>query len=146
SLIFATNVPTDTSSIYDSEYFFGGNVHGGYVDYDAEKEAMKSTMHACLAKLSAAHAKGRLLDIGAATGSFVAMANADGWDAEGLEISPAAVEAGKKKGLRMTQGVLTHDSYAEASFDAVTFFDVLEHVPDPNVFLADVRRILKSDG
>ena len=33
-----------------------------------------------------------------------------------------------------------------ASFDIVTLYDVVEHVPDPCVLLQEVRRILKPDG
>ncbi len=98
-------------------------------------------------RLARARAPGRLLDVGCATGEFLALAREQGWQAQGVELSPAAARAARDRhGLEVFTGDLAGAAFADASFDAVTMWDVLEHVADPRAELAEVRRILKYDG
>lgn len=90
---------------------------------------------------------GRLLDIGCATGNFLeAFARQPGWSVEGLEISPFASDIAHQKGLSVFTGRLREAGYSSASFDAVTLWDVLEHLHDPCGDLAEISRILKPGG
>ena len=91
-------------------------------------------------------APGRVLDIGCSLGYFVEAANARGWQASGVEISPYASEEARKLGLDVRTGTLEEASYADGSFDCVTMWDVLEHVPDPTQHMLEVRRILADGG
>jgi len=89
---------------------------------------------------------GRLLDIGCSLGYFVEAANARGWQAGGVEISAHASEEARKIGLDVKTGVLEDARYADSSFDCVTMWDVLEHVPDPTKHMIEVNRILPPGG
>jgi len=91
---------------------------------------------------------GRLLDIGCSTGLFLnTMQSKHGWESYGVEINeyPASI-AREKYQLNIFQGSLEQASYPPAFFDAVTLWDVLEHLPDPASTLQEVRRIIKPDG
>jgi SAM-dependent methyltransferase len=67
--------------------------------------------------------RGRLLDVGAGRGRFVASARAAGWDASGIEPSPrASAPHVEPVGLEAAQ-------FAE--LDAITLWHVLEHLEDP---------------
>jgi SAM-dependent methyltransferase len=89
----------------------------------------------------------RLLDVGAAAGYFVEQARAAGWDAEGLEPSRwASAYAREQLRVPVAEGTLESAAIAPASFDVVTFWEVIEHVPSPRDFLADVARVLKPGG
>jgi len=89
---------------------------------------------------------GRLLDIGCSLGYFVEAAEARGWKASGIEISPHAAEEARKMGLDVRTGVLDDADYADESFECVTMWDVLEHVPDPTAHMLEVRRVLADGG
>jgi 2-polyprenyl-3-methyl-5-hydroxy-6-metoxy-1,4-benzoquinol methylase len=89
---------------------------------------------------------GRLLDIGCSLGYFVEAANARGWAASGVEISPYAAEEARDRGLDVRTGTIEDAAFPDASFDCVTMWDVLEHVPDPTVHMLEVRRILTDGG
>ncbi|MGB9618846.1 MAG: class I SAM-dependent methyltransferase, partial [Armatimonadota bacterium] len=91
-------------------------------------------------------APGRLLDIGCSLGYFVEAANARGWKACGIDISEHAVQEAGKLGLDVRAGTLEQVRFPDASFDCVTMWDVLEHVPDPTAHMLEVRRVLAPDG
>ena len=89
---------------------------------------------------------GRLLDVGAYTGVFVEIAARHGWDAWGLEPSHWAVSQARRQGLNLIEGTLDSADLAEASFDVITFWDVIEHVTHPFAEIQRARRLLKPGG
>ena len=99
-----------------------------------------------LEKMIPSHNGHRLLDVGTHVGVFVEVAQKRGWDAWGLELSRWAVEIGRKNGLNMIQGTLHDAELDSASFDAVTMWDVIEHMADPIAEIREVARILKPGG
>jgi 2-polyprenyl-3-methyl-5-hydroxy-6-metoxy-1,4-benzoquinol methylase len=88
----------------------------------------------------------RLLDLGAGNGAFVRRAAVIGWQAEGMDPDPAAVDAAKRAGLAVRQGSLPQTRLDADSYDAVTLNHVIEHVHDPLASLAEILRILKPGG
>ncbi|HPD13598.1 MAG TPA: class I SAM-dependent methyltransferase [Planctomycetota bacterium] len=93
-----------------------------------------------------APARGRLLDVGCSKGYFIEAARASGWQATGVEVNRRAVEEARARGLDVRPGDLSGQGFGDASFDAVTLFDVLEHVGDPRALLAECRRLLRPGG
>ncbi len=93
---------------------------------------------------------GNLLDVGAGLGFFVQHAlRYPGWKAVGYEISVPAVEyAASKLGLadRMRAGAVEESGFSAGYFDLITLWDVIEHIPNPDVLLGYLRRILKPQG
>jgi SAM-dependent methyltransferase len=74
---------------------------------------------------------GRLLDAGCGYGAFVAAMRERGWDAEGVDPSPTVVAAARRKGRTVHLGTLERMQAPDGTYDAITMFYVLEHVPDP---------------
>ena len=89
---------------------------------------------------------GKLVDVGAYTGVFVEIAAQHGWDAYGVEPSQWAVEQARERGLHMIEGTLASPELADATFDVVTMWDVIEHVADPLGELRQADRLLKPGG
>lgn len=91
--------------------------------------------------------RGRLLDVGCATGQFLAeMVAFPGWEVMGVEPSVSAAEFAQAYGFPVHQGDLSSAHYPQGSFDVVTLWDVFEHLHDPLAVLVEARRILKPDG
>ncbi|MGC9605508.1 MAG: class I SAM-dependent methyltransferase [Minisyncoccia bacterium] len=146
-LIFMHPVPADVSEIYSEDYFGGARKGFGYVDYDADKIPMIPTFERYLGLIEDRRpGKGRLLDVGAATGFFMQIAEKRGWRTSGVEISPHATAVGVRKGLHIETGTLSALDLPKGSFDAITMFDVIEHFTDPLAEVAAAARLLKPGG
>jgi len=91
--------------------------------------------------------RGRLLDVGAGDGHFLAHMRDLGWDVRGVEPDSSAVRvAAERFGLPVTHGTLDTDRLALPVCDAITLFHVLEHVPDPVATLAHAKQLLRPSG
>jgi 2-polyprenyl-3-methyl-5-hydroxy-6-metoxy-1,4-benzoquinol methylase len=88
----------------------------------------------------------RYLDVGCSTGFVVEAARDAGWDAVGLDLNPSAVEFGRARGLDLRAVALEDAGLAPGSFDAVSLFDVLEHLLDPVRILRACVHLLKTGG
>ena len=117
-------------------------------DYQEEAEGRQQNFERILAFLEKMQPeKGRLFDVGAATGILLSLAREHGWEPEGVDPSTWAVNTAREKyGLDIRAGdfessVLTPDHYA-----AVTMVDFIEHVPDPLSALHKARLILQETG
>ena len=92
-------------------------------------------------------AGGRLLDIGTAGGSFLAVAKKRGWQVDGCEPNRWLCDwANQHYGLAVRPGTIFEQDYPAGEFDVVTLWDVLEHTPDPRRVIQECRRLLKPGG
>ncbi len=90
---------------------------------------------------------GRVLEIGAAHGGFVALLTSAGFDATGVELSPWVVDyAARTSNVAMMRGPLEDLALAPGSFDLIVAFDVLEHLPDPLATITCCASLLAGDG
>lgn len=87
--------------------------------------------------------KGRILDIGAGVGDFLSTAKNDGWETIGIEPSDKAKAIAIKKGVSFVESVAELENN---SFDIITMWHVLEHVPDIENQIAELKRLLKPNG
>lgn len=91
--------------------------------------------------------RGKLLDVGTAGGSFLAVAKGRGWEVAGCEPNKWMTEWGKKEyGIEIVPGTIFDMELQDNSFDVVTLWDVLEHTPDPKLILKECNRVLKPGG
>jgi len=87
--------------------------------------------------------KGRILDIGAGTGEFLSVAKNDGWQTIGVEPSERAKAIAKNKGVSFVEETSELENY---SFDVISMWHVLEHVPDLDKQIKELKRLLKPTG
>lgn len=87
--------------------------------------------------------KGKILDIGAGTGDFLAVAKSNGWNILGIEPSEKAKTIAGKKGVIFAESM---QSLEKQSFDVITMWHVLEHVPNLEEQIKELKRLLKPDG
>jgi SAM-dependent methyltransferase len=89
---------------------------------------------------------GRVLDVGCGVGQVVGRLTADGIEAHGVEIS----EPNVARALKVCPRVQWYDGrrfpFPDAHFDAVGTLNVLEHVDEPEAFLAELVRVTAPGG
>jgi len=87
--------------------------------------------------------KGRILDIGAGTGDFLSVAKNDGWQTIGVEPSERAKSIAINKGISFVEETSELENH---SFDVISMWHVLEHVPDLDKQIKELKRLLKPTG
>jgi 2-polyprenyl-3-methyl-5-hydroxy-6-metoxy-1,4-benzoquinol methylase len=88
----------------------------------------------------------RYLDVGCSTGFVIEAARARRWDAIGIDLNPSAIEFGRSRGLDVRTIALEDARFAPRTFDAVSLFDVLEHLLEPRRTLAMCVDLLAPGG
>jgi 2-polyprenyl-3-methyl-5-hydroxy-6-metoxy-1,4-benzoquinol methylase len=88
-------------------------------------------------------AKGRILDIGAGTGDFLSVAKQNGWQTIGVEPSDKAKAIAVKKEVSFVGDTAELENQ---SFDVITMWHVLEHVPNLDNQIKELKRLLKPNG
>lgn len=89
---------------------------------------------------------GRLLEVGCGSGAMLKSMRDLGWQVEGVDFDPAAVEQARKKGLTVHLGALIEQRLPGSTFDAIVASHLIEHVPDPIETLRECHRLLKPGG
>ncbi|MFA6365064.1 MAG: class I SAM-dependent methyltransferase [Candidatus Paceibacterota bacterium] len=145
--IFVYPAPGSVSHIYSEDYFSGAKGGSGYIDYEKDKEAMRDTIEIYLDEIEKLMpTRGKLFDIGAATGTFLEAASRRGWQVSGVEISDYAASKAREKNLNVQTGLLENLEFKEAPFDVITMWDVLEHLPNPESTLKSINKLMKPKG
>jgi SAM-dependent methyltransferase len=90
---------------------------------------------------------GRLLDIGCGKGRFLACAYEAGWECLGVEPTERSWHVAiEKYGLQVVTEPLQDDHFAPESFEVVTLWHTLEHIPEPARVMRNVHKWLKPTG
>lgn len=120
---------------------------GKYDSWLNEDRARNMLWKRRLKRLVQSGARGRLLDVGAGYGQFLHLAQSFFSEATGTEVSESAVALAKEKyGLDLLVGQVEELDLPPQSFDVITLFHVLEHVPDPGMLVSRCHALLKTQG
>ncbi|MBM3261069.1 glycosyltransferase [Candidatus Kaiserbacteria bacterium] len=146
-LVFVYPMPSNLEAIYGEEYFHNVDQKEshGYTDYDKDKEPMRAAFEWALGKVEAKVGGRKIFDIGAATGYFLDVARDRGWKTQGSEVSAYGAKEAAERGHGMILGDVTHMTNLP-KVDAVTMWDVIEHVADPVALAAAANRMLPKGG
>ena len=104
-------------------------------------------------KIIAPHLQGEgqnknfILDVGCASGAFLKAASDFNLKGMGIEPNKWLVEFGRKQyGVDIKQGILMDFQFSDSFFSAISLWDVLEHVYNPQEVLQECQRILRKEG
>lgn len=98
-------------------------------------------------ELSRLKSGGAVLDLGCGSGSFLSTLKGPSWRLYGIEMSEGAAKIARSRcGAEVFVGDILDAPFAPGSFDAITGFNVFEHVYEPKEVLARVAKWLKPGG
>lgn len=147
-LRFLAHTPSadELAELYSDRYFTEGKT--GYPDYIKDERTHRRQARRYLARLGRFHAApGALLDVGCAAGFFLDEARQRGWDVTGCDISEyARRHAEGVLGLRVVCAPFLEAPLAPSSFDLITLFNVLEHLPQPRAVSERLYGLLRPGG
>lgn len=84
-----------------------------------------------------------ILDIGAGTGDFLLAAKRKSYEVSGVEPNPGARKLALEKGIELQEEL---SYFKKNSFDVISMWHVLEHVPDLEFQVEELYRLLKPNG
>jgi len=140
----------DPADVYVDGYMFG---QAGGFGLDVRAPSFQAYLRRVAARrvrIVERAARGRRpgdwLDVGAGTGELLAAARERGWRVQGVEPERTAAAASRARGLAVAQAELSAAGLPERSFDVVSAFHVLEHIPDSRAFLRRLARWVRPGG
>jgi len=135
--------------IYTESYFRSTDSGSlGYDDYIADRAKITRTFQRRLREIERwiGH-KGKLLDVGCATGFSLEVAIERGWEAFGIELSEFACRFARDNlQIKIHCGSMADAQLEPAGFDAITMWDYIEHCLDPLRELQLANKALKPGG
>lgn len=92
--------------------------------------------------------RGRVLDIGCARGLFLAELARAGFEVDGVELSEQAARGARARlgDARVKTAPLPECGFEPGAFDAITLWQVFEHLPEPRAVLRECHRLLRPGG
>lgn len=145
-MIYANPVPSEYASgqYYDqvaADYYLSpAKLESDYADVRFERELRLFRKHC---------PRGAVLDVGCSSGAFLYQLNKrfpGNYELTGTDASGPALDYAAARGMTVVRGDLPEADFGGKSFEAVTFWAVLEHLNDPKVFLEKAWRLLKPQG
>lgn len=126
---------------YETDSFFGHQVER------ANDDSWRPQAEARMALINRLQpVRGALLDVGCSAGWFLSVARDAGWKVSGLDVSAPAVAYSKSRGFDARVATLDNHGLPPGSFDVITMFDCIEHMPSPMTALRAVRALLAPGG
>lgn len=134
-------------NVYPEEYYKSwGLKPNGSLPLHTIAMKRKTFIHK-LSEIEKYCSKGKVLDVGCATGIFLEVAQQRGWNVWGCEISEWAAKKAKEKfGDVIFQKDVCEVKFEKNFFDLITLFDVIEHLDDPFKFFREIHQIMRPGG
>jgi 2-polyprenyl-3-methyl-5-hydroxy-6-metoxy-1,4-benzoquinol methylase len=146
-LVFQDPQPTaeQLSASYYQDPDFARALLGPYRDFTLERAREK----VALLRAAGVWRPGvRVLDVGSSSGAFLEVASEAGAFSTGVEVGVTVSEHARARGIDVRTGTLADavPGLADERFDLITFWDVIEHLPDPYHELELARSMLAPGG
>ena len=130
-----------------SDRIIEGYSEGTDEGFISQEKGRLITFDRCMDLIEKHKKNGKVLDVGTAGGTFLKSAKDRGWEVHGIEPNKWLANWGREHyGIDIKPGTIFDHKFDDNTFDVVTLWDVLEHVPDPKKTLDECNRILKEDG
>jgi 2-polyprenyl-3-methyl-5-hydroxy-6-metoxy-1,4-benzoquinol methylase len=146
-LHFVSPFPFLDQKFYDQNYFSSwgmtDNIFPEHVQHLKETNMQKHVKN-----IGKFVPRGNVLEVGCAMGSFLKVADEEGYSVTGIDLSLQACESAQKKvpNAVVCHGTIEGAGFDPESFDVIFMSDLVEHVPDPFRFWEEIYKLLKNNG
>ena len=131
---------------YKSEdYVSHSNTKKGFIN-STYQSVRKYTLLKKLQLISQYFKTGKILDIGCGTGEFLNTCKKAKWETFGIEPDQDARKMAVENYGLDVKGEGQLSVFPDASFDIISMWHVLEHVPRLNERIEDLKRLIKPNG
>lgn len=134
----------ELEALYGEGYFHGAE----YGDYIGERPLIERNFVRRLEVLRSrlSNPEGcRLLEIGCAYGFFLSLVEDQFAHVEGIDISRPAIDYAARQGLHVRHGDFLDHEFDE-TFDAICFWDTIEHLARPDLYISKASSLLCPGG
>lgn len=132
------------SKYYESDaYISHTDNNKGLISFLYQGVKKRALQKKCKLIFSLNNETGTLLDIGAGTGSFLKEAKQQNWKISGVEPNQGARKLAQEKGIELDESI---DNFKGKSFDVITLWHVLEHLPNLEETVLKIENLLSPDG
>ncbi len=145
-MVYANPVPAGMASgqFYDTEgadyYLSPAKLESDYADVRFERE-LRLFREFC--------PSGAVLDVGCSSGAFLFQLKKR-WPGDyeilGTDVSGAPLDYAESRGVPVVRGNFLELDFSDRTFDAITFWAVMEHLAEPKRFLEKAHCLLKPNG
>jgi 2-polyprenyl-3-methyl-5-hydroxy-6-metoxy-1,4-benzoquinol methylase len=97
-------------------------------------------------KFSSNKKEKKILDIGCSSGYFLNIAKKNSWRTYGVELNEKEIKEAIKNHYVVNENFFNLKDRFNFKFDAITMWDVIEHIKDCNKLLQNLRKILNYGG
>ncbi len=142
NLVYMNPRDKDIASLYEGAedpYYFSSK-EDRHISFERDLKELHSVLN-----LSSGIGK-KLLDVGCSYGFFMDVAQKQGWEVYGCELSKKQSAYASQIHKNVCNQPLGQCGFKENYFDVIVLYDVLEHVTSPSVFLKEAMRFLKKGG
>jgi SAM-dependent methyltransferase len=135
-------------AVYNDEYFASDESGRGYSDYAEQEDEYMATFADDVRRISEIVPRGRVLDVGCGYGYFLHCAAAAGYDCYGVDVADKAVRMAETHlpGRVFAGTPASVDALRGMRFDVIFGSHLIEHIPDPRAFVADLAARLNPNG
>ena len=135
---------TELHELYTDDYF-DDYTRGEAYTVDQAQRRFEANLR--ISWVSGHVAGGRLMEVGAANGTFLRAARDAGFDVFGIEPAPGLAQRARElSGAEVATGFIEDAELPDEPFDAICAWHVLEHIPKPQPSLQRLRRVVRDDG
>jgi len=146
NFLFTNPRPSSTSldSYYESEDYVSHQNKSNNITNLIYRFARKFTLKGKLKLINSFNLQTKqLLDIGCGTGHFINLCKSKGWHVDGVEPNETARNIARSNHTHVVEQL---SDLENKSYDVITMWHVLEHIPDINDYLNTIHRLLNKNG
>ena len=137
----------DPADVYTDGYMFGQTQFGVDVRHPEFQQYLLRVAHRRMELIErVSGGPGSILDVGSGTGEVLMAARERGWEVQGVEPERTGAQMAIDRGLPVAVAMLEESGVPERSWDVVSAFHVVEHVPDVRGFLKMLARWARPGG
>lgn len=137
-------IPKDLDKYYDNEHYISHTDHTTNLIDKIYHKVKKYSLYKKIRLINNLPTKdSKVLDIGAGTGDFLKQAKKNGWTIDGIEPNITARKIAASKNIKLNKNI---DILKDNTYDIITLWHVLEHIPDLETDIEKIKNKLKHEG